>query len=513
MTMRSGFFNSISGDRKYDAARFAEYFSSFIGNGIFPEPEQGLKINSNNNMTVAVQVGKAWINGYFFVNDDVYILKIDNADGILNRIDRIVARYDVTDREIRLQVKKGAFASIPVAPELQRDADAYELGLADVCITAGATSIAQSSITDLRSNAKYCGIVDSLIAGNVNLLSDRIDDIENGTTAVQNAVVAERATKLQTARNINGTAFDGTKDITIVDNTKAPTNHASTGTGYGIGDSTTYGHLKLSSSISDSSGYGSGIAATPLAVKTVNDKLKYTVETITSSRSWTIPAGVTAIDVLKIDGGDGGEGGGAGVAYGSSTEMGGEGGYGGKSGKASFGRFPVTPQSVLNIVIGAGGTGSAGNTNNTSSRLGGKGGETKISDISFLDVIEVMPGGWDADSVDSNNNGLSGKTAKLHFKNNINLSSGGNGGEGYSWQSSNKPPGVGGNGGTGAGNGGNGGQSNKVGTAGTNAAVYGCGGGGGGGAGGTANTNPINNTSAKGGNGMQGVVYIGYYGF
>ncbi len=179
MTVKSGFFNSIGGDRKYDAARFAEYFGSFVGNGIFPEPESGLKITANNNMTVTVQAGKAWINGYFLVNDDNYILTIENADGALNRIDRIVARYDVIDREIRLQVKKGTFSSSPAAPDIQRDADAYELALADIYIAFGTTDIVQANITDLRRDANYCGIVDSLIAGNVNLLSERIDELND----------------------------------------------------------------------------------------------------------------------------------------------------------------------------------------------------------------------------------------------------------------------------------------------------------------------------------------------
>ncbi len=159
MAIRSGFFNSVNGDRKYDASRFAEYFASFIGNGVFPNPSDGLQVMANDDMTVTVKAGKCWINGYIMINDDDYILEIEPADGVLNRIDRVVARYDVVDREIRLEVKKGTFASNPVAPNLQRDADAYELALADVYIAAGAVSITQANITDLRLNSELCGIV------------------------------------------------------------------------------------------------------------------------------------------------------------------------------------------------------------------------------------------------------------------------------------------------------------------------------------------------------------------
>jgi len=157
--VRSGFFNSVNGDRKYDSKRFAEYFASFIGNGVFPNPSTGLQVISNNDMTVTVQAGRAWINGYILINDDDYILTLNPADGVLNRIDRIVLRYDTADREIRIEVKQGTFASSPVAPALQRDADAYELGIADIAINKGAISISQANITDLRFNSTYCGIV------------------------------------------------------------------------------------------------------------------------------------------------------------------------------------------------------------------------------------------------------------------------------------------------------------------------------------------------------------------
>ena len=160
---RSSFFNSVNGDRKYKAEDFASYFGSFISNGIFPNPGTNLQVVSNDNMTVTLKPGKGWINGYYYENTDDLILSIDVADGVLNRIDRVVARYDVMDREIRLEVKKGTFASSPVAPDLQRDADAYELAIADIRIGKGVASIVQADITDLRLSTELCGIVHGVV--------------------------------------------------------------------------------------------------------------------------------------------------------------------------------------------------------------------------------------------------------------------------------------------------------------------------------------------------------------
>lgn len=163
MAVRSGFFNSINGDRIYSATHWAEYFATFIGNGVFPNPSSNLQIASNNNMTISVKAGKGWINGYILINDSDYLLDITPADGALNRIDRIIMRYDTVDREIRLEVKQGTFATNPTAPVLQRDADAFELALADIRVNAGAISISQANITDTRLNGDLCGIVHGVV--------------------------------------------------------------------------------------------------------------------------------------------------------------------------------------------------------------------------------------------------------------------------------------------------------------------------------------------------------------
>ncbi|WP_242978056.1 hypothetical protein [Clostridium botulinum] len=164
---RSGFFNAMkvgdTWDRIYKAENYAEYFASFIGNGVFPNPSTNLQVIGTDRMQVIVKSGKAWINGYLYENTDGLILPVDVADGVLHRIDKIVLRYDVVEREIRAKIKKGEFASDPKAPQLTRDADMYELGLADIKVNAGSISITQVDITDLRLNKELCGIVHGTI--------------------------------------------------------------------------------------------------------------------------------------------------------------------------------------------------------------------------------------------------------------------------------------------------------------------------------------------------------------
>ena len=156
---KSSFFNSVNGDRKYNASDYAAYFGSFIGNGVYPNPGNNLAVTAVGGMNISVAAGKAWINGYYYENTGTFNMSIDPADGVLKRIDRIVLRLDHLNRQIVLSVLKGTPASTPTASLLTRTSDIYELGIADILINNGDTAILQENITDQRLNNDLCGIV------------------------------------------------------------------------------------------------------------------------------------------------------------------------------------------------------------------------------------------------------------------------------------------------------------------------------------------------------------------
>lgn len=162
--IKFGMMNSINGDRKYKAEDFAQYFATFIGNGIFVKPSDCLQVMAvSNTMKVIIRPGKAWINGYYLINDEDYNLSLTVGDTSLNRIDRIVIRLDFLQRKMSVEVKKGTLSASPVAPTLKRDADAYELALADIYIAKGALTITQASITDTRLNNSLCGMMHAVV--------------------------------------------------------------------------------------------------------------------------------------------------------------------------------------------------------------------------------------------------------------------------------------------------------------------------------------------------------------
>ena len=160
---KSSFFNSVSGDRKYSAEDWAAYFASFVSNGVFALPSNSLQVVISSGMGITIKVGSGFINGYFYRNTTDLNKTLSVADGIYNRIDRIVLRWSLLNRTMTVEVLQGTPASTPTATALTRDAEVYELALADVYIGAGVTSIVQSNITDRRASSELCGFVTGVI--------------------------------------------------------------------------------------------------------------------------------------------------------------------------------------------------------------------------------------------------------------------------------------------------------------------------------------------------------------
>jgi hypothetical protein len=161
---KSGFFNSNGGDRIYDATDFAAYFGNLVSNGIFYATTDNLKVIAATNMNVTVQPGSAWINGYNYENTTPLDMPIATANGVNPRIDRVVIRWSNVDRAINLAVKTGAAAATPAPPDLTRNDDTCELGIADIVVGKGVVSIIADNISDTRLNTSLCGLVNSLVS-------------------------------------------------------------------------------------------------------------------------------------------------------------------------------------------------------------------------------------------------------------------------------------------------------------------------------------------------------------
>lgn len=169
MAQECGFFNAqLAGeeyDRVYLAETFAAYFASFIGNGVFGKSMQQLEVVAYPSAVMKVDVlsGQGWINGYWYRNTDNYTLDLSVADGVLSRVDLVVLRWSNSERNMYLTVIEGTPSANPAVPQIRRDADFYDLELAQISVGAGVVGITQSNITDMRMNNNVCGYVTGLI--------------------------------------------------------------------------------------------------------------------------------------------------------------------------------------------------------------------------------------------------------------------------------------------------------------------------------------------------------------
>lgn len=63
MAISSGFYNSVNGDRTYDADQFGSLFDGIIAPGVFPNVGDKFRVRpTNNGMSVYVGAGKAWLD-------------------------------------------------------------------------------------------------------------------------------------------------------------------------------------------------------------------------------------------------------------------------------------------------------------------------------------------------------------------------------------------------------------------------------------------------------------------
>lgn len=190
MAQTSGFFNAfLSGgvyDRTYNANDYCDNLATIIKNGVTNSSDDALKVTAHSGMTISVGVGRAWINGHWFYNNSAYTgLTIATAPSGNNaRIDRVVLRLDTSTavRSIALAVKTGTAAASPVAPAVTRGGNIYELALADIRVAAGAISITNSNITDLRADGNVCGWAASVTPAIMSMIqrySDKINITAN----------------------------------------------------------------------------------------------------------------------------------------------------------------------------------------------------------------------------------------------------------------------------------------------------------------------------------------------
>lgn len=161
----SGFFNSVNGDRLYNADQMSKIFEGLITDGVYESVGNKLAVQPNSGMTIQIATGRGWFNKRWVENSTPYTLTVDSADVTLNMYAAVCIKVDNTDavRSATPYLKYSEYATTAVKPTMTRTDTVKEYCLAYIYIPANTTTITADLIEDTRANNDLCGWVTGLI--------------------------------------------------------------------------------------------------------------------------------------------------------------------------------------------------------------------------------------------------------------------------------------------------------------------------------------------------------------
>lgn len=151
MSVSSGFFNSLNGDRKYNAAQMSAIFDGLIIDGVFASIGTAFAVKATGGLTVNVGVGKAWFDHTWTVNDSILPMTAPEAEVLLDRIDAVVLEVNGTEsvRENTIKFVKGNPSSAPSRPTLTNEGNVHQYPLCYIYRKYGTAVINQADITPM----------------------------------------------------------------------------------------------------------------------------------------------------------------------------------------------------------------------------------------------------------------------------------------------------------------------------------------------------------------------------
>lgn len=151
MSVSSGFFNSLNGDRKYNAAQMSAIFDGLIIDGVFASIGTAFAVKAAGGLTVNVGVGKAWFDHTWTVNDSILPMTAPEAEVLLDRIDAVVLEVNGTEsvRENTIKFVKGNPSSAPSRPTLTNEGNVHQYPLCYIYRKYGTAVINQADITPM----------------------------------------------------------------------------------------------------------------------------------------------------------------------------------------------------------------------------------------------------------------------------------------------------------------------------------------------------------------------------
>ena len=224
MALTFGFYDSINGDRTYNAEQFSRFFDGIISDGIIKAVGSKFQTTPGTNLAVKVGSGRAWFNHTWTYNDSDITVTLPAAHATLPRIDSIILSIDEQERTNTITYKQGTAASTPSAPAMTNTETLHEYRIANVAIAATVTSISSADITNIvgTNETPYATLSDMNVDYNTVANRPSINNViltGNKTTAQLNISYNDLTNKptydsLSNKPSINNVTLTGNKTTT-----------------------------------------------------------------------------------------------------------------------------------------------------------------------------------------------------------------------------------------------------------------------------------------------------------
>lgn len=151
MPVTFGFYNSVAGDRVYDAVQVSQMFDGILTDGVFKWVGNKFEVIPNAGMNIIVRSGKAWFDHTWTYNDSDMGLTVSNSDLVLPRIDTVVLEVNaaIGSRINTIKMVNGTPNASPVPPTLTNTAELHQYPLAYISVGAAVSSILVGDISQL----------------------------------------------------------------------------------------------------------------------------------------------------------------------------------------------------------------------------------------------------------------------------------------------------------------------------------------------------------------------------
>ena len=205
MSFRSGFWNSIDGDRTYSAEDMAIPFEGIITDGVFANWGDAFKPTVTDTSTVTIGSGKAWLFHKWILNDTVYQMPIEVSNYASSTEARTVvvclnlkteSYYRSAEFSVEEQRNYGSYPDM--LSRITDRARRHTLPLFAINFAAGDPSIQQSNVTNLIGTS-WCPYVTAPVQ------TVTVDDIrakwDASYNVLMNDIVGNARTKANEAEN------------------------------------------------------------------------------------------------------------------------------------------------------------------------------------------------------------------------------------------------------------------------------------------------------------------------